>query len=221
MGKQYAQMPVTGGVRKSRNRGPTMTSNGDSAIVKYSGPGLMQTQDSNGKCGGYRVYVPGHPNGWANPSGPSVVSFYSTGKFVPGTTIRWEPACSFTTAGRVYSCFTDNPEVTSFLQQLITTYYSSPSTLAWTNYINQVRAMGTSRSWPVWQETEIPFPTKLRRKRFDINRDIGGFGINDLDRCAQTTMFFAIDCPDPDVDTGSFQFHDVVDVEGMQAGITT
>lgn len=214
-------MPVTGGVRRSKNRGPNMTSNGDAAVIRYSGPGKTLSTDSDGRLGETRLYIPGNFSQWANPTGPSVVSYYNTGVFKPGCSIRWEPNVSFTTGGRVYVGWTDNPETTDFLFALLATYLTTPTTPNWLNYINQVRALGSCISFPIWQETDVPFPTRLRRKRFDVNNNASPLDINVLDRSMQQCMWIAIDTSDANTTAGNFQFRDVVDVEGLQAGSST
>jgi hypothetical protein len=74
-------------------------------------------------------------------------------------------------------------------------------------------------SFPIWQETEINFPSKLRRKMFDTNNSIT-FDVNILDRCAQIAMFVAVDGAPATTSVGSFWFHDKLHVEGIQPTLT-
>ncbi|APG76618.1 hypothetical protein 3 [Wenzhou tombus-like virus 3] len=208
--------PVPGGVRRRRVRMPMLSGSGTNAIIKYSALGGSLTTGSGTNQGtNARYYIPGYAGDLTNAAGAAVVSYYSTAKFLPGTRVKWEPSVSFTTAGRVIVGFTDNPEVVTTLNTLATnapTNYSA--------YINAVRSLGNVVSFPVWQETEIPFPTRLRRKRFDINASPAGSNADQMDRSAQTVMFVAVEGAPATTSLGSFWYHDVVDVEGV-TGITT
>lgn len=216
--------PVKGGVRKRRNTQPGMTSmSSDSSIVKYSVLGLtMTTNGALGSASYYRSYIPGNSNAVTNGSGPSICSYYSTGKFMPGTRIRWEPSVAFTTSGRVHVGFTDNPELMATLNVARATYENTPTAANYTAYANLVKSLGTVRSFPVWQETDIEFPLDTRRKRFDTNIAVDYTNADVLDRSAQRGMYV---CADGGPTTGatvlgSFWYHDVVSVEGV-TGITS
>lgn len=210
--------PVQSGVRRRRNTQPVManTSN-DSSVVKYNVQsatiGVLGTTGS----GAYRrLYIPGYlgPDLLSN-AGSSVCSFYSTGVFKPGTSIKWEPSCSFTTSGRVFVGFTDNPEVAVALGAAWTAFITTPTTGAYNAFANQVKALGSTVSFPIWQETQIPFPMRLRRKRFDADSVPSGL-VDNLDRNMQTSMWVAIEAGPATAQTvGNFWFHDVVDVEGL------
>lgn len=213
-------VPVQSGVRKRRTKMPMLSSSGDTSVVKYS------TLGSNVGTGAVvagtaydRVYTPGNGVGLSNASGAALVGYYSTGKFLPGTSIRWEPSVSFTTSGRVVVGFTDNPEVIADILTAKSAYEATPGTVLFNAYLNKVKSLGSVRAFPVWQETQVPFPTRLRRKRFDIN-ETSALDINILDRSAQTYMCVAIEgCP-LSTTFGSFHYHDVLDVEGI-TGIAT
>lgn len=198
-----------GGVRKRRLRQPTMDRNGGNTILKYSSIGTNVVTDASGNAQPNRKYIPGYPADLVNPVGADVAAFYSTAKFLPGTHARWEPSVSFTTTGRVFVGFTDNPEI---IEAMESTRLALPAT-----YRNQVKGLENVISFPVWQETEIPFPSKLRRKRFDTNENV----INSTDvydRCCQMAMFAAVEGgPAATTTMGSFWYHDVLDVEGLHA----
>lgn len=203
--------PAQGGVRRRRNRMPTLTGSGDNAVVKYSSLGLSHVTSTGTNQGvSTRFYVPGYAADMVNSAGAAVVSFYSTAKFLPGTRVKWEPSVSFTTAGRVVVGFTDNPEVIAQIQAL-----SGAAPTNYTNYLNAVRSLGSVVSFPVWQETEIPFPTRMRRKRFDVNATPSIANVDQLDRSAQTVMFVAVEGAPVSTALGSFWYHDIVDVEGV------
>lgn len=205
--KQASNMPVTGGVRRRRLKTPRMNPNG--SVIEYSALGGGVSTDPAGLWNGGRPYVPGTGNSLVNTVGPNIVSFYSTAKFLPGTKLRWEPSVSFNTTGRVYVGFTDNPEV-----------MASIVGLTGGAYVNAVKGLGDVISFPIWQETDIPFPTKLRRKMFDVNSTITVTDVNAMDRSAQTFFFAAIDGAPASSSMGSFWFHDRLAVEGITPVVT-
>jgi len=195
---------MASGVRRRRNTAPTSENNGEQSIIRYQAMGTTIGSDASGLSWGFRYYVPGLQYGLVSATGPGLVSFYSTAKFLPGTSIRWEPSCSFTTTGRIYVGFTDNPEVATTL-----------TTLSGTAFGNAVKGMGSVMSFPVWQETNISFPTRLRRKRFDVNGTVAASS-DVLDRSSQTNFFWYLDgAPVSLAGLGSFWYKDVVSVEGM------
>lgn len=197
---------LQGGVRRRRNKAPVSSGSGDRTVIKYSSIGDTQSSTAGGLLVGNRVYIPGRAGGLANSVGPSLVAYYSSAKFLPGTKLRWEPSVPFTTSGRIYVGFTDNPEVISAL------WASSGIT-----FVERVKGLGSVISFPVWQETEVPFPTTLRRKRFDVNAYADVTDNNITDRCAQTAVFIAGEGITPSTTCGHLWFHDVVDCEGVQS----
>lgn len=210
------------GIRKKRNRAPMSSSAGDSTKLRYSCMGrTIATDTTLGGTVEQRYYVPGYNgNVLANTNGPVLASYYSTGKFLPGTRIRWEPSVSFTTSGRVLCGFTDNPEAAATIQGLIDTYTSSRTGPNLAAVSNAVRGLGSVFSFPVWQETEVQFPTKLRRKRFDCNGSLTATA-DILDRSMQTAMFVVVEGgPTTATTLGGFWYHDFLDVEGIHPTIT-
>lgn len=202
--------PTAGSTRRKRNTAPTSTSAGDSSIIRYNALGVTVNSDSAGRAIGYRPYVPGNSANLASTVGTTLVSFYSCAKFLPGTSIRWEPACSFTTTGRVYCGFSDNPEVCAAI-----------SLLTGTAFATAVQGLGSVISFPVWQETSVPFPTKLRRKMFDINSSAAFSDANIMDRSSQTCFFWVLDgAPISTNGFGNFWYKDHVSVEGIN-GVST
>lgn len=200
--------------------GISMSGSTDATVIKYNALGYNMESKVNGLGGFRRHYVPGHGATLSNPYGPAIVSFYSTGVFKPGTTITYEPSVSFTTPGRVVCGFTDNPEVIAMIQSKLDQCYASPTNATlWGEYLAAVQSLGSVRTFPVWQETQIPFPTKLRRKRFDINSTISN-DANVYDRSCQTSLFVAFVGTTPDINPGVLRFHDVVDVEGIHSTVT-
>lgn len=193
----------------------------DSTVIKYSALGNTQTtRGAAFASGDFRAYIPGFQYGFSNAVGSSIVAFYSTGKFTSGTKIRWDPSVSFTTSGRVYAGFTDNPEVIAVAAGLLAAFNASGTAIDYQNYANVVKGLGDMVSFPVWQETDIPFPTRLRRKRFDVNINATLTSVDVVDRSAQTVMFYCIDGVGSLLNCGSMWYHDVVDVEGVQPIIT-
>lgn len=212
MKSKHAKQPFPTGVRvRNKSSKVKMQSNGDSITLRYTSLGDLQgtTAAEPFAVATSRYYVPAMTIGLQSLTGPRVASNYSTGVFKPGTTIRWEPACGATTSGRVYVAWTTNPE-------LMTAWDNSSSKLG------IITACGSVRSFPVWQETEIPFPTALRRKRFDVNSDIFSSGENRTNayaRSAQCLMMCVVTGPAETV-LGQFNYHDVLDLEGMVPDFT-
>jgi len=189
-------------------------------VVKYQTlGGNLSSTATVGAAAYSRAYTPGSGAGLLNSSGATVVSYYSTARFLPGTTVKWEPSCSFTTSGRVIVGFTDNPEIMTTLNTAYNTFLTSGLIADFNVYLNYVRSLGSVISFPVWQETHVPFPTRLRRKRFDINVTLIP-GVNEYDRSTQTYMFCAVEGVTLSTGIGSFLFRDHVDVEGI-TGLTT
>nr|WRQ65617.1 hypothetical protein [Tolivirales sp.] len=197
--------PMMPGRRRRRVSGPTSTGGSDAAIIRYHSIGTSMVTDSDGNGYIKRYYVPGNTNNLTNSVGPSLVSAYSVAKFLPGTKVRWEPSVTFNTSGRVFVGFTDNPEV-------VTAFDALPTVAA---VVAAVKGLGDVLSFPVWQETDISFPTRLRRKLFDINQNTIS-STDTLDRCMQIYMIAAVEGVDGVVSTGSFWFHDVVQASGIQ-----
>ncbi len=210
--------PVEGGVRRRRTRNPVLTGSGDQSVVRYSA--LSQNVSTRGGIGCAvfrRLYIPGYGDitVFSNASGTAVASYYSTGKFQPGTRIQWEPSVSFTTSGRLFVGFTDNPEVITTINTAYDTFLATSTQGNYDAYAALVKGLGSVVSFPVWQETPITFPTKIRRKRFDINSTINNT-VDVFDRCCQTAMFVALEgAPATNAAMGGFHFHDIVDVEGI------
>lgn len=196
---------VSGGTRRRRNVMPQSSPAGDSSLIKYSALGSTITTSSSGIAPGYRSYIPGKATDLVSVAGPAIVGYYSTAVFKPGTKIRWEPSISFSTAGRVFCGFSDNYEVLNA--------FSNASTSA--DQVTVVKGLGSLISFPAWQETDIAFPTRTRRKRFDVNETTGGTITEaEYNRSCQTTFYFAIEGANSTT-YGSFWYHDVVDVEGV------
>lgn len=213
--------PVKGGVRRKRNTQPGMTpTSSDSSIIRYSAMGLNLPADAQGNSAYYRSFIPGNTQAVANITGPSIASYYSTGRFMPGSTIRWEPSVSFTTPGRVYVGFTDNPEVMVAINTRYNTWFGAKTQANYDLYANLIKGLGSLQSFPVWQETTISMPMDTRRKRFDVNGSASFTAADELDRCAQRVMYAAIDGTTANVNTGSFWFHDVISVEGVTGVVT-
>jgi len=212
------------GTRRKRTSQARVDQTGvDSSVVKYHALGDIQNSTSAIGAGCYfRTYAGGISGGLNIAVGPDVCSYYSTAKFMPGTKIRWEPSVSFTTSGRVFVGFTDNPEVMKVINDLKVVFDGSPTAGNYAAYANQVKALGSTISFPVWQETDINFPLKTRKKRFDVNATIDISNVDVLDRSAQCIMYCCYEGlpTGSSVAAGSFWFHDVVSVEGLHAVAT-
>ncbi len=206
--RKVAQMPVRGGVRRQRGMGPRLNGGDDGTVITYNTSGtVLATAAGVDYIQHSRPYIPGNSTSLVATVGPDLVSNYSSAKFLPGTKIKWEPSVSFNTTGRVFVGFTDNPEVAA-----------AGLALAPAGMPVFIRSLGSVVSFPVWQETEINFPTKLRRKRFDCN--ITASGVDTFDRSLQTIMFVWVEGMPPSTTAGSFWYHDRVDVEGLHNIVT-
>lgn len=202
--KRRSQAPVQGGVKRRNNRQPMISATGsNSSVISYSVLGGNLNTPASGPALGERLFAPGNPNGLALDIGSKVVSYYSSARFLPGTTVKWTPSVSFTTSGRIYVGFTDNPEVMAAINGL-----------TGTAFMNAVKGLGDVQSFPVWQETAINFPVRYRRKMFDVN-GLVLIDANVLDRSCQVGMFYAAEGAPPSITLGSMWFHDKVQVEGM------
>lgn len=214
--RRYANQPVNGGVRKRRNSAPTS----DGTRIKYNAMQKTFPTVISGYTGEIRPYVPGLTSPLAQTVGPELVSYYSTGKFLPGTSARWEPSVSFTTTGRVFVGFTDNPEVATSISSLFGAAISAGTGAAWADYANAVKSLGSVQSWPVWQETEVSTPMNLRRKMFDVNENLV-VSPDTYDRSMQVLMCIAVEgLPAGSSSPGGFWFHDHVQVEGLHGTLT-
>lgn len=210
--------PVQGGVRKRRTRAPKMSGTGDATNISYSALGSTIGTGSPGYGAVNRYYIPGFGLNLTSTVGPDIVAYYSTAKFTPGTKIRWEPSVSFTTPGRVSVGFTDNPEAIVTISNLFTTANTTGLAADWLAYANAVKGLGSLKSFPVWQETDVEFPTRLRRKMFDTNATVQNTP-DVYDRTCQTVMFTVVEGAS-NLFVGSFWFHDRLAVEGIQNTLT-
>lgn len=213
-------MPVSSATRRRRNTGPTSSSRGDTTVIRYKAVGTTITSTSDGVGSYSRLYIGGYGAGLNQTSGPDLASYYSTCRFEPGTSVRWEPNVSFTTSGRIYVAFTDNAEVMVAMVAAQATFVTTPTLANYNAYANLVKGCGSVMSFPVWKETAIPFPLKYRRKRFDCNEAVTA-NVDVLDRSAQTAMFVAFDGgPASATNLGSMLLGDVLSLEGIHPVIT-
>lgn len=195
----------TAGTKKIRSK-LRIEGGDDHTVVTYNALGDVLFTDVDARKLYRRHFIPGYSSGLGFFRGTDIVGAYSTGVFKQGSSIRWEPIASFSTPGRVVVGFSDNPEVM----------------VAWETALSDnvrqgiVQGLGNAVSFPVWQETTIPFPAhKLRRKRFSVNRNVETDDIADMERSCQITMFVYITSPTAEEPLGLFHFHDVVDCEGI------
>lgn len=216
---KHAQNPVKGGVVTRKTKMPMLSNSGDKAIVRYSAMGSDLASGAAAGAQYIRTYIPGNTGGILNAAGPGLCQFYSTGKFMSGSTVSWQPSVSFTTSGRVICAFIDNPEVTVTVVARRDAFTATPNAVTFAEYVGALKSMSSVRAFPVWQATTIPVPTQLRRKRFDINATVAP-STEVYDRSLQCAFFVAIEAGPVNTNFGSFHFHDVLDVEGIN-GIPT
>lgn len=191
--------------RRRLNRPISISGPQSAQVLRYAALGAGVGTDANGLARDYfRLYVPGNPAGFTSPTGPTVAGYYSTGKFLPGTTVEWVPSVGFTTSGRVYIGFTDNPELASTIISAVNT----------ASYATYVKGLGDVISFPVYQNEKFSIPTRLRRKMFDTNVSLTN-DVNVLDRSLQTAMFVLVDGAPASTAVGGFRFEDHLMVEGL------
>lgn len=214
-------MPVQGGRRRMASRQPNVKQvDRDRALINYNAMGTTVTSSALGNAVYRRFYCPGFGVDLLQSGGPTICSYYNTGVFKPGTSIKWCPSVSFTTSGRWFVGFVDNPEQMVSITGLYDAYISVPNALNYAAYAQAVKGLGSCISFPVWQETEITFPTRLRRKRFDVNLS-QTLNVDIYERSNQMYMVTAFEGgPLAATTLGHFEYHDVVDVEGVSAVAT-
>jgi len=204
--------PYMGGVRKSSNTQPRMEKTGiDSAKVSGNCLGTIITSSTAGNYAdvGQRLYSPGNAGNLDGSSVQRVAAWYSCGKFLPGCKIRWEPNVGANSNGRIYCAFVDNPEV--MLDIINETNQTTKQT--------KIRGLSGLKSFPVWQETEIPFPTRTRHKLFSSNQALAD-NYSDYDRSVQTCFFYFASGVENESQLGGFWYHDVMSVEGLHNNAT-
>lgn len=212
------------GVRRRRNRPPQMQNVGsDASIITYTGLGAPLANSALGGNANFRLFTGGNNSGFqVQYPGPQMVKFYSTCRFLPGTTIRWEPQIGSTSSGRVHACFIDNPEKLLQYLNIFEAHIAAPTSTTLTDCINAVRTTANSISFPAWMEREIPFPQHMRRKEFstDLVIDLTGstaVNANSIDRSVQQGFFYVIEASDAPGGYGSMWFHDRVMAQGISA----
>lgn len=199
----------SGNKRKRLNSVTSAMAGNDTQRLNYKTLGSTVTTNELGERAVPRYYIPGYSVGLAFSSGAKIASFYSTGKFLPGTRARWVPSVGFTQPGRVYVGFTDNPEVIQAIAGFIGT----------AAYSEAVKGLGNVITFPIYQDHEFMVPSRLRRKMFDTNIS-SPFGVDTLDRSCQTAMFALVEGAPLNISVGSFHFTDSLLVEGLQPVIT-
>lgn len=217
--------------QQSRRRAPNLQAvtapmGRDASMIKYNVVGRSVARPS---AAGWthaalaRLYIPGLeyavgsiPDtliGYVGAAGTAVARNYSTARFQPGTTITWAPSVGFTTNGRIYLGFTDNPEVINVMcGELSAGTNGAPSDA----YITAVKQLGNVVSHQVFEEFTVTVPTFTRRKAFDVNEFISVLDVDKLDRCCQTAMFALFEGVPDTVGLGSFMYHDNLVVEGLR-----
>lgn len=201
---------------------PTMSSNGDSTLLKYKSLGSNVTMLSAAGAITARWYIPGNTFSCSGTAGQQVAGFYATGVFRPGTYLRWEPTVSPTLGGRGFVGFTDNPEIIVDIGTLWSAYQTTKTAADYVAYSAAVKGLANVVSFPMWAEWEGQVPTRLRRKRFDSNETATFLNVDVMDRSCQVAMFACFDGTSAATDAGigSFWYHDVIDVEGLHSQAT-
>lgn len=212
MGKKQSNPLIKAANAQRARRNPNYAVRGtpgsDRTVLRYNCVSSAVTTDGAGEYQWDRTYVPGLGSGIANSAGVNVASFYATGVFRPGTTVKWVPYVGFQTSGRLLIAFTDNPEI---MAQAVG--WTLSQKVAW------IRGSSNGVNMPLYEERTLAVPTNTRRKRFDVNQNIT-FAVDTLDRSAQVMMITAIVAGPGSTTVGQFEYHDVLDVEGLNTAST-
>lgn len=231
--KKLAQKVAGNGATGRMTRQPRVSNTSEqSSIIRYSAVTGSFGYDDGFRLLG-RTYVGGltvlggmgteaniNFAGPVNSAGVRVAGCYSTYKFLPGSKVEWIPNVGFTTSGRIYIGFTDNPEVIGAMNFLAQEYMGAPETSKALAYGNAVKLLGNVKSYQVFERFTLPIPTRLRRKRFSNNTAMDGLSSAVHDKSTQLAMFAFVEGV-PNGSIGSFQYHDVLDVEGMRSPALT
>lgn len=201
---------------KVKRTGQRVKGMGDQQLLRYRCGGTTIVVTSSGSTALSRWYIPGFkdPAAISESTGVSIADFYSTGVFKPGTTAHWVPSVGFTTSGRIFVGWCDNAEAIAF--------YDAASVI---NRGVFVRSLANCVSHPIYTEFTYNIPTKIRRKRFDVNNDVvtSDAPVEVIDRCVQGAFLIYIEGMTLLADTGvgQFLFNDVLDVEGIKPNYAT
>lgn len=209
--------------RKYKSLTPTMTRrSADTSVIRYSALGGSADTTANGNYANLRYYIGGNTSGTGSRPGHTIVGLYDTCRFLPGTHIEWVPNLGSNNPGRLWYCFTDNPERARnlFISWFNWNGESDPPTkqVLFDQYRNAVQSTANLASVPIWQPTKIQLPTGTRRKRFDVDKlaDSGSTDpIEQLSRSMQQGFFWFVDGAGSGNNAGSMLFHDIVEVEGL------
>lgn len=106
-------------------------------------------------------------------------------------------------------CFIDNPEIMANV-----TGFSFAQRVAF------IRSCANAVNCPLYEERVVQVPVTTRRKRFDQNNTVALNNVDVLDRSCQTMLIAAVVAGPANTAVGQFEYHDVVDVEGMNLGAT-
>lgn len=196
---------------------------GDRTVIKYTCYRQGTNPDVQGYADLWRPYVPGNAT-WpagvnasvnvsiSDSAGIGVAACYANGKFLPGTTATWVPNVGFTTSGRLWVAFTDNPEVAY--------RYMAAATMV--DKLTIIRRNGNVVSFPVYEHHTVRVPVEMSRlKYYNSNRltnvpvsDPTSF-TDDLERSGHLFMLAMAVGVTPDLDVGTFEFHDIVQCHGL------
>lgn len=183
---------------------------GERNLLRYSALGASVTTSNIGDGWTARAYIPGNSaNGSIGGAGPSVAALYQTGVFKPGTKVTWIPNLGMTANGRVYMGWIDNAESIF--------YYNANNQAI---RAAMVKSNGRMVSGHVAQELTLTIPTNSRRKRFDTNATTDLTNVDIIERSCQGALIFGVDGAPEDTVVGQVHFHDVLDVDGLNA-VTT
>jgi len=138
--------------------------------------------DGAGQASGSALLVPGFTADLNTSAVSNIAQYYSTARFLPGTTFHYVPQVSLSTSGILYTAYSDNVEV-------ISAYMVGNNAAR----VNIVRQQANVKVSPVWSTISIALPSSMRRKMFDVNQNCNTASTDELDRSAQGLFMYALD----------------------------
>lgn len=137
--------------------------------------------DTSGNAGAI-YYLDGRDGGY-DPAGV-VSTLYNSFKYLPGTNFTYSPSVGLNTSGTVFVGYITNPELMTYLEGLVNA----------ANYVtltDRLRAVGNTKSGPLWSGFSMPMEPVYRRPKFDVNAAYS-LNVDTYDRSIQGAFVIAI-----------------------------
>lgn len=200
---------VTGLTLELRNRRPRAKIAGgtltDTSNIQYHAYVDQAPTSAGGIISGVNYLVGGDTTNISSSIGPTIVGSYRECLFRSGTKITWSPNVGFTTTGRIYVAYIDNPEVMVGYLGTLTDTAKLAYIKALTNHVNH----------PVYKEFTYNMPSiGTRRKRFDVNAT-GTQTVDTFDRSLQGAFVWVVAGAPGTTDVGAMSLTHQVTVYGL------